>query len=469
MQQEASTVLDKGHVPTTPYPSVLALLRANARIVGAVPATRPRSVHGLALKELLLLMHLERAPEEPAEPHRLAKRLHVSASTVTRMTAPMEKLGMVGRSPIRATRAWPMSSDAGGQSTGQRAHAPRSSGLAEGLFRDPLDKQEIATWPTCSAASTAGLPGELADAEDLAEHVLAVPHLGEHLHRVLAEQADRLLQPTARRRAGTGWSASPRRAATAPSPRRGRGRRRSRPSGHQLLVVGLDGDGKAGVRLGVFVRAVDRMSSGSARSRLSDVQNCCGVPSNILPQPSAKIVSPQNSARCRGRRRRCGRGVARDEEDLGLGLAEAVAVAIIDLDVDARDAGAVALGADDGAAVACLISMLPPTWSPWWWVFRIWVIFQRRLSASASTGPATAGSTRPRNRFAARALAIRNCRSGRDSDDFQGCAHIATVTKLPCARHGGPWGCGGAVSARISICGRTSSISTTSTTARSGR
>jgi hypothetical protein len=56
--------------------------------------------------------------------------------------------------------------------------------------------------------------------------------------------------------------------------------------------------------------------------------------------------------------------VARHEEDLGLSLAEAIMVAIVDPDVDARNARPVDPWADDGAAVAFLISRLPPTWSP---------------------------------------------------------------------------------------------------------
>src|SRR5215831_12572526 len=37
------------------------------------------------------------------------------------------------------------------------------------------------------------------------------------------------------------------------------------------------------------------VSSGRATSFSSDAYSCCGVPSNALPQPQAKSVSPQNS------------------------------------------------------------------------------------------------------------------------------------------------------------------------------
>jgi len=55
------------------------------------------SVHGLSVNEVFLLMHLEQAPLHRLSRVELAKRMHVSASTVTRMAAPMEKIGLVSR------------------------------------------------------------------------------------------------------------------------------------------------------------------------------------------------------------------------------------------------------------------------------------------------------------------------------------------------------------------------------------
>jgi DNA-binding MarR family transcriptional regulator len=76
--------------------SLLRLFQAShaveAKASGAIS-----SVHGLALKEAFLLMHLENAPLHRLPRVELARRLHVSASTVTRMTAPLEKIGLVGR------------------------------------------------------------------------------------------------------------------------------------------------------------------------------------------------------------------------------------------------------------------------------------------------------------------------------------------------------------------------------------
>ncbi|WP_285801562.1 MarR family winged helix-turn-helix transcriptional regulator [Falsiruegeria litorea] len=55
------------------------------------------SVHGLSVNEVFLLMHLGQAPLHRLSRVELAKRMHVSASTVTRMAAPLEKIGVVAR------------------------------------------------------------------------------------------------------------------------------------------------------------------------------------------------------------------------------------------------------------------------------------------------------------------------------------------------------------------------------------
>ncbi|MGB0694241.1 MAG: MarR family winged helix-turn-helix transcriptional regulator [Rhodospirillaceae bacterium] len=55
------------------------------------------AIHGISVNEFFLLMHLERAPLNRLSRAELAKRMHLSASTVTRMAAPMEKLGFVSR------------------------------------------------------------------------------------------------------------------------------------------------------------------------------------------------------------------------------------------------------------------------------------------------------------------------------------------------------------------------------------
>lgn len=63
-----------------------------ARLAGEFSA-----VHGLSVNEFFLLMHLDKAPNRRLSRVELAKRMHVSASTVTRMVAPMEKIGVVDR------------------------------------------------------------------------------------------------------------------------------------------------------------------------------------------------------------------------------------------------------------------------------------------------------------------------------------------------------------------------------------
>ena len=141
--------------------SVLALLRAHARIEEQF-GNALGSIHGLALKELLLLMHLAAAPKTRLSRIDLAKRLHVSASTVTRMTQPMEKLGMVGRQadPRDARLAYVVLTPAGKRLvTDARATLER---LAANLFRDRWSKQEITTLGDLLGRLTAGLPGDLA-------------------------------------------------------------------------------------------------------------------------------------------------------------------------------------------------------------------------------------------------------------------------------------------------------------------
>jgi DNA-binding MarR family transcriptional regulator len=54
-------------------------------------------VHGISVNEFLLLLHLDRAPSNRLPRVDLGKRMHVSASTITRMTAPMEKIGLLSR------------------------------------------------------------------------------------------------------------------------------------------------------------------------------------------------------------------------------------------------------------------------------------------------------------------------------------------------------------------------------------
>ncbi|MEM7501028.1 MAG: MarR family transcriptional regulator [Pseudomonadota bacterium] len=57
------------------------------------------AIHGLSVNEYLLLMHLDRAALNRLSRVELAKRMHVSASTVTRMARPLEKIGLLDKAP----------------------------------------------------------------------------------------------------------------------------------------------------------------------------------------------------------------------------------------------------------------------------------------------------------------------------------------------------------------------------------
>lgn len=76
--------------------AILGIFRSNAyleeRFTGTLSA-----VHGIALKELLLMLYVQRAPGSKLSRVDLAKRLHVNPSTVTRMTLPLEKIGLLAR------------------------------------------------------------------------------------------------------------------------------------------------------------------------------------------------------------------------------------------------------------------------------------------------------------------------------------------------------------------------------------
>ncbi len=82
---------------TTNYSTpILRTLRASAfideRITGALSA-----VHGVSLRDTMLMLYVKNAPGSKLSRIELAKRLCVSPSTVTRTTNPLEKIGLIGR------------------------------------------------------------------------------------------------------------------------------------------------------------------------------------------------------------------------------------------------------------------------------------------------------------------------------------------------------------------------------------
>lgn len=143
-----------------PFTAVTNLLRAHALIQERF-AGELGSVHGLALSEALLLMHLEKAPLRRLTRVDLAKRLHASPSTVTRMAAPMEKIGLVDRQsdPRDARLAYVTLTEAGLTLVADvRKTLERRS--AE-LFRDRWSDSEIATLGKMLGRLTAGEFGDL--------------------------------------------------------------------------------------------------------------------------------------------------------------------------------------------------------------------------------------------------------------------------------------------------------------------
>lgn len=101
------------------------------------------AVHGISVNEFFLLMHLERATNRRLPRVELAKRMHVSASTVTRMVAPMEKIGMVAREVDAhdARFAFVVITKAGRTRLSEaRATFEKQAGY---LFQDRWDKAEL--------------------------------------------------------------------------------------------------------------------------------------------------------------------------------------------------------------------------------------------------------------------------------------------------------------------------------------
>ena len=143
-----------------PFTTVVTLLRAQA-LVQERFSGELGSVHGLALNEALLLMHLEKAPLRRLTRVDLAKRLHASPSTVTRMAMPMEKTGLVARQsdPRDARLAYVALTEAGLTLVGEvRKTLERRS--AE-LFRDRWSDAEVASLGKLLGRITAGELGDL--------------------------------------------------------------------------------------------------------------------------------------------------------------------------------------------------------------------------------------------------------------------------------------------------------------------
>jgi DNA-binding MarR family transcriptional regulator len=142
------------------FAAVMHLLRAHAileeRFAGPLA-----SVHGLALKEMLLLMHLDRAPLQRLSRVDLAKRLSTSPSTVTRLAQPLEKTGWVGReADARDARlAYVVLTEAGRTLVADARTTLHH--LAAETFRDRWTEEEIADLARLLGRLTAAQPGNL--------------------------------------------------------------------------------------------------------------------------------------------------------------------------------------------------------------------------------------------------------------------------------------------------------------------
>jgi DNA-binding MarR family transcriptional regulator len=140
--------------------NLLRLLQAadllKARLSGEFSA-----VHGLSVNEFFLLMQLDRAPLNRLSRVELARRMHVSASTITRMAAPMEKLGLLAREADErdARLAYVVLSDAG--KTKLDEASATFARQAQSAFQDRWDKAELEQLSALLNRFVAGTPANL--------------------------------------------------------------------------------------------------------------------------------------------------------------------------------------------------------------------------------------------------------------------------------------------------------------------
>jgi len=117
---------------------LVAATEFQARLSGEFAA-----VHGLSLNEFLLLLHLERSAAKRLSRVELSRRMHVSASTVTRMASPMEKVGLLARESHKrdARLAFVVITEAGRAKLGEARVTFAKH--AEGFFADRWTEPEL--------------------------------------------------------------------------------------------------------------------------------------------------------------------------------------------------------------------------------------------------------------------------------------------------------------------------------------
>jgi DNA-binding MarR family transcriptional regulator len=141
--------------------AVLRLIRAQSHLQNRF-AAELGGVHGLSANELMLLMHLDQAAGGRLRRVDLAERLDLSQSSVTRMAAPMEKLGWIGRAedPRDARVGYVVLTAAGRRLA--RDGAKTLGQLSASLFGDHWTEKEIETLARLLGRLTINLPGQLA-------------------------------------------------------------------------------------------------------------------------------------------------------------------------------------------------------------------------------------------------------------------------------------------------------------------
>jgi DNA-binding MarR family transcriptional regulator len=143
------------------FAAALRLFQAHAQLEERF-ANALGAIHGLSLKDTLLLMHVARAEGGRLSRIDLAKRLSVSPSTVTRIAAPLEKLGFLGRESHErdARYAYVVLTKAGRRAVGEaQATFERVSAA---VFADRWTRQEIVSLAGLLGRFTADQPGALA-------------------------------------------------------------------------------------------------------------------------------------------------------------------------------------------------------------------------------------------------------------------------------------------------------------------
>ena len=140
--------------------TVLSLIRAQSHLQNRF-AAELGGIHGLSVNELMLLMHLHQAAGGRLRRVDLAERLDLSQSSVTRMVAPMEKLGWVARAedPRDARVGYVVLTAAGRRLAHEGASTLAQ--LSVSLFGDHWTGKELETLSRLLGRLTANLPGRL--------------------------------------------------------------------------------------------------------------------------------------------------------------------------------------------------------------------------------------------------------------------------------------------------------------------